>query len=343
MKRISKENIMVTEAISDWQEHHMSETLNLSANAIRSYRTGLGMYLDYLESERGISRETLSGECFGMDAVEKWLVWLKETKGCSPSTCNQRMAALRSFMSLLSRKNAMFIKYGCEVAAIKRMRTAKKLPKTISRDVIKALFASIDVTSMTGKRDFALFNLMYSTATRINEILSLRISDVELDSHNPHIKVIGKGSKPRCIYLLKSVAKILCHYICLFHGDNPQSNGYLFYPIHGSRDKKITQEAVSKRLKIYASCSPSIPDGFHCHSLRHARATHWLEDGVNLAQIQRLLGHESMETTMKYVGISRDQMVKALSIMEDATTKNIKKKYKTAIAKKSLAAAFGLK
>ena len=86
-----------------------------------------------------------------------------------------------------------------------------------------------------------------------------------------------------------------------------------------------------------------VSDKFHCHSLRHARATHWLEDGVNILQIQRLLGHESIETTMKYVGISKEQMIKALAIMDDATTKNIEKHYKTSKVKKSLAAAFGLK
>lgn len=67
-----------------------------------------------------------------------------------------------------------------------------------------------------------------------------------------------------------------------------------------------------------------IPDSFHCHSLRHARATHWLEDGVNIVQIQRLLGHEGIETTMRYVGISKEQMIKALAVMDDATTKTLK-------------------
>ncbi len=86
-----------------------------------------------------------------------------------------------------------------------------------------------------------------------------------------------------------------------------------------------------------------VPDKFHCHCLRHARATHWLEDGVNIVQIQRLLGHESIETTMKYVGISKGQIIKALAVMDDATIKNIEKHYKTPKAKKSLAAVFGLK
>lgn len=177
---------------------------------------------------------------------------------------------------------------------------------------------------MTGKRDFALFNVMYSTATRVDEVLSLKIADIALGSKSPCIRVTGKGSKRRCIYLLKSVAKIIGHYISVFHGKAPVPSDFLFFPINGRRNTKLCQEAVSKRLKLYASKSPMVSDKFHCHSLRHARATHWLEDGVNIVQIQRLLGHESIETTMKYVGISKEQMIKALAIMDDATTKTLK-------------------
>ncbi len=343
MTKNVKEYIMIGEAISEWQGQYLKEVRNLSGNALRAYRTGLALFLDYLESMLGIKRETLVGECFSFETVENWLAWMKEKKGCSPSTINLRLAALRSFIIFLSRRNVAFVKYGCGVISIKRMRQIKKLPEVISREAIKTLFASIDSHTMTGKRDFALFNTMYSTATRIDEILSLRISDVEVDYDNSCIKVTGKGRKSRCIYLLKSVAKILEHYISVFHGSNPVSSHYLFFPIYGSKDTKLCQEAVSKRLKLYASKSPLIPDNFHCHSLRHARATHWLEDGVNIVQIQRLLGHESVETTMKYVGISREQMLKALAVMDDTTTKNIEKRYKTSKAKKSLASVFGLK
>lgn len=343
MTKEIKEHIMVGEAINEWQGHYLTEVRNLSENAIKSYRTGLGLFLDYLESALGVRRETLISDCFCVDTIENWLAWMKETKGCAPSTCNLRMAALRSFVGFLLRKNVAFIKYGCAITSIKRMRPVKKLPEVISRETIKALFASIDTVSMTGKRDFALFNTMYSTATRVDEVLSLRISDITLSCQNPCIKVIGKGNKHRCIYLLKSVAKILGHYVAVFHGKAPILSDFLFFPINGRRDTKLCQEAVSKRLKLYASKSPMVANSFHCHNLRHARATHWLEDGVNIAQIQRLLGHESIETTMKYVGISREQMIKALAVMDDATTQNIEKHYKTSNAKKSLAAVFGLK
>ena len=195
---------MVADAVNEWLRHNLPETRNLSANAIRSYRTGLDLYFDYLESEHGIRRETLAGKCFETETIERWLAWMKDTRGCSPSTCNQRMAALRSFLMFMSRKDAAFIRYGSGVVSIRRMKTVKNLPEVISRETSKALFASIDTSSMTGRRDLALFNTMYSTATRVNEILSLEISDIDLFGQNPHISVVGKGNKRRCIYLLST-------------------------------------------------------------------------------------------------------------------------------------------
>ena len=113
------------------------------------------------------------------------------------------------------------------------------------------------------------------------------------------------------------------------------------------KKKKITSEAISKRLKMYVRIASQglleIPADFHCHSFRHARATHWLEDGVNLAQIQKLLGHESIETTMKYVGVSSEQMVQALCSMEDNLTLGVEKKYKKIRNKDSLATVLGLR
>ena len=97
--------------------------------------------------------------------------------------------------SFLSRKNVAFIKYGCSITSVKRIRPVKKLPEVISRETIKALFASIDTGSITGKRDFALFNVMYSTATRVDEVLSLKIADIALGSKSPCIRGDRKGKQ----------------------------------------------------------------------------------------------------------------------------------------------------
>lgn len=100
---------------------------------------------------------------------------------------------------------------------------------------------------------------------------------------------------------------------------------------------------ISNGLRFVVTCLLTAALWVLFHSFRHARATHWLEDGVNLAQIQKLLGHESIETTMKYVGVSSEQMVQALCSMEDNLTLDVEKKYKKIRNKDSLATVLGLR
>ena len=295
---------------------------------------GMGIYIDFLESSKGVTSNTICGECFRKDWIEEWIAWLKEVRKCSPQTCNHRLSILKNFLRFLAHKKIQFIKYDCDAAEIKRMQQPKKQVEVITKDTIKRIFASINTRTLIGKRDFALFNLLYSTGTRIDEILSLRLSALHLDETKSYILVLGKGNKQRTIYLLNSMVKIL-------------PSDFVFFPIYGHANKKITSEAISKRLKMYVRIASQglleIPADFHCHSFRHARATHWLEDGVNLAQIQKLLGHESIETTMKYVGVSSEQMVQALCSMEDNLTLGVEKKYKKIRNKDSLATVLGLR
>ena len=191
-----------------------------------------------------------------------------------------------------------------------------------------------------------MFNLLYSTGTRIDEILSLRLSALHLDETKGYILVLGKGNKQRTIYLLNSMVRILRHYVKLFHPANPLPSDFVFFPIYGHANKKITSEAISKRLKMYVRIASQglleIPVDFHCHSFRHARATHWLEDGVNLAQIQKQLGHESIETIMKYVGVSSEQMIQAKNALwNDRRTLGVDKEIEENRKKDSLAKILG--
>ena len=81
----------------------------------------------------------------------------------------------------------------------------------------------------------------------------------------------------------------------------------------------------------------------HCHNLRSARATHWLEQGLNIVMIQKLLGHENINTTMRYLGISIAQKAKAIETLEDEVAKNATKKWKKVKKDSSLSEILGLK
>lgn len=90
--------------------------------------------------------------------------------------------------------------------------------------------------------------------------------------------------------------------------------------------EKLSQSAVRKMMKKYASAChekcTDVPLDLHAHQFRHAKASHWLEDGMNIAQISFLLGHSQLETTMIYLDITTEQEVAALATLEDESDRN---------------------
>ena len=95
---------------------------------------------------------------------------------------------------------------------------------------------------------------------------------------------------------------------------------------------KLTQPAIGKMLKKYAACAHEIcdevPKNLHAHQIRHAKASHWLEDGMNIVQISLLLGHEHLQTTMVYLDITNDEKAAALATLDDETCKKVTPKWK---------------
>ena len=183
-------------------------------------------------------------------------------------------------------------------------------------------------------RDLTLMIILYSTAARIDELLSIKISDLYLDAPKPYVIITGKGTVKRTLYFLPRAIDHLKLYLKIFHGECPNTDDYLFFsPLHGKK-KKISQQAVFKILRKYAAIAHSkceeVPLDLHAHQFRHAKATHWLEDGMNIVQISFLLGHTSLETTMIYLDITTEQEFEALATIEGEKQRSIQPKWNKA-------------
>ena len=145
-----------------------------------------------------------------------------------------------------------------------------------------------------------------------------------------HMK--GEIVKKRTLYILPKLAAHLKRYIKEAHGEEPFSNDYLFYSRNGKNKDKLSSKAIEKRLHIYAERAHKICEdvllSLHAHQFRHARASHWLEQGINIVEISVLLGHQQIATTMKYLDISTEDQAKALAALDDENTKSISRKWK---------------
>lgn len=329
------ESITIANAFREWCYTHLPRSREMSIHSQRAYKDALSLYVTYLNDVVKIKAESLSINSFTASKIENWMIWLKEERKCSATTCNHRLSCLRSFLNYLGTKDIRFIACEMEAKKVKKMRTPKKLPDEISQRAIANLFKVINQTSQKGRRDYTLFYLMYSIAARIDEILSLRIKNLHFENGADigYIEVIEKGSKRRTPPILQDVGRVLKAYIRMFHGKNPDQDAFLFQSnrntIYGNH--KLTQGAIDKRIKLYSSqahmVDSSIPEKMHCHHLRHARASHWLEQGLDLVSIQRLMGHSDINTTSQYIFISTGQKLQVLAKLEDPVVQKIGKKW----------------
>ena len=332
MKKANPEAAAVARHIRTFLHEYVPTQKTHSHHTLKSYQYALTLYIGFLEDKKGYTPENLCGECFNRMVIEEWLSWLSVERGCSPETCNNRLASLRAFLKYLGDRDIRYLSISHEASLIRRRKVNRKRVEGLSREAVKALLAAPDPKSRKGLRDLACMLLLYGTAARIDEILSLKNADLYLHAEKAHAIITGKGGKVRAIYILPKAAVHLIQYIREYHGNCPDPDGYVFYSnIHG-RVQKMTQPSIDKMLKKHAATAHEIcedvPTGLHAHQFRHAKASHWLEDGMNIVQISYLLGHEQLQTTMIYLDISTDQERKALATLEDEEDREVAPKWK---------------
>ena len=345
MKKAEKESMAIAKHIRSFLTVYAPSIEGQSENTVRSHETAISLFLGFLENEHNVVPATLSGNCFDRDMVEKWLLWLRGVRGCSPQTCNVRLASLRAFLNYLGDKELSMLQISQAATAIPRMKAAKKKVEGMSKDAVKALMEAPDTSTSTGRRDLALIVTIYAMAARLDEVLSIRIKHLQLTAKKPYATIIGKGNKIRSLFLPPKAVAHLERHLLEFHGGAPDPEAYVFYSRNEGPYAKISQMAVSKRLRLHAksanSLCPDVPLGLHAHQLRHAKASHWLEDGMNIVQISLLLGHEQLLTTMVYLDVTLDQKTLALESREDGYAPNMPKKWHG--GKNSLPAFCGVK
>lgn len=332
MKKSNKESLLIAGHVYEFLRVYAPNHITDSVHTLRSYENALALYMLFLETEKKICSENLTYTCFQHTIIEEWLEWLRKSRNCSPQSCNVRLASIRVFLRYLGSRNVACISLYHEATIIPRIKCGKKHIKGMSKDAVKTLMDTPDPDTRTGRRDIALLILLYSTAARLDEILDMKNKQLHLTGERPYATLMGKGDKIRTLYLLPKVVTHLRAYQREFHGDCPDPNAYVFYSRNVGIFGKMTQPAVAKMLKKHAEKANEIcrdvPIGLHAHQLRHAKASHWLEDGMNILQISFLLGHEQLETTMKYLDITTEDEAKAIATLGSETDVKVSPKWK---------------
>jgi len=290
--------------LSRFLSEYLPHERNVSPNTIASYRDAFLQFIDYMKNEKDIPLDRLGLKHLTRDSVLGYLKWILEVRKCSPATRNYRLAAIHSFCWYLQYAVIEMMEQWQKILTVKAMRTEGTTLNYLSAEGIKLLLAQPDTTTRNGRRHLAILSLMYETGARVQEMADLTVDSVRI-SHEPYtIRLYGKGRKARIVPLLaKELVEILRGYVEEHHLDESSKGASpLFF---NNRHEKLTREGISYILATYADLarkvSPNlIPERISCHSLRHSRAMHLLQAGVNLVYIRDLLGHVSIQTTDIY-------------------------------------------
>ena len=290
--------------LSRFLSEYLPHERNVSPNTIASYRDAFLQFIDYMKNDKGISVDRLGLKHLTRSSVLGYLKWILEVRKCSPATRNYRLAAIHSFCWYLHYAVIDMMEQWQKILTIKAMRTEGTTLNYLSAEGVKLLLAQPDTTTRNGRRHLAILSLMYETGARVQEMADLTVDSVRI-SHEPYtIRLYGKGRKARIVPLLaKEQVEILRGYMEESHLDKSGKGASpLFF---NNRHEKLTREGISYILATYANLarkvSPDlIPERISCHSLRHSRAMHLLQAGVNLIYIRDLLGHVSIQTTDIY-------------------------------------------
>jgi integrase/recombinase XerD len=290
------------EYLESFFTNYLGAEQGVSKHTVRSYRDTFVLLIDYMNDVQGIPPDKLSMTNLSRDVILSFLNWLQDHRNNSVSTRNQRYAAIRSFCEFLERKDPTRLARWQSIRSIKSKKTSMSTVKHITVDGIKCLLEQVPTKDRHGRRNLTMLSLLYESGARVQELVDLTPSCLRMDKP-ALIRLHGKGNKTRVVPIRQQQVDILTNYL-EENGLNAPSRSErpLFFNSSGA---KLTCSGVTYILKTYAAMARTvnpelIPKQISPHILRHSKAMHLLQAGVNLVYIRDILGHVSVQTTEIY-------------------------------------------
>lgn len=274
---------------------------NVSPHTLRAYNSDVGHFISFLFDHFGGKPSLNDISEVKLRDFRSWIA-KKAMEGAGNASRARSLSGVKNFLSWMDKQGIL---HNPAISVIRTPKLAHKLPRPLHEaqafDVINnaGLNAKRD---WVGKRNAALFILLYGSGLRIEEALALKIKELPRDGM---MRVLGKGSKQREIPVLEIVETTIEGYLkeCPYP-QNPDRHVFL-----GTRGGKLHQGVAQLAMRDLRK-SLGLPDNATPHALRHSFATHLLQNGANLRQIQELLGHVSLSTTQRYTEINAAELMR---------------------------------
>ena len=268
----------------DDYKSYITYTKGLSENTVKGYISDIKKYLDFIKDEN-----------INNDLVNKYLINLN-TKKSSQKTKQRFMSSLIQYINWHNEKHPNN-EINIERVDIK---SGVYLPDTIQLEEINKLIDYYNHDTFLNSRNKTLLDFLYSTACRVSEVCTVKMSDI--DFHDDFIIVTGKGSKQRIVPLGSKLKENLLDYINIRKQYLDRDTNTLFLTKNNNAMERTSVFRVVKKTALNIGLKQSI----HPHTLRHSAATQMLEAGCDLRTLQEFLGHSSVSTTQIYTKLTKE-------------------------------------
>lgn len=284
-------------AMTNYLLEYLPKTCGLSNNTINSYRDVFKLLLVYYRDVCNIKAETLELSMFTSESISSFLDWLEESRASTISTRNQRLAVIKGFTRYLQYRFPEYTQNYMDIMDLRKKKGPRPVIPFLTEDQLKLLFSKPDASTKKGLRDLALLVLLYDSGARVQEIADAKVKDIRLDKP-AMITLTGKGSKTRQVPLMKNTCQLMKSYLKSIHHSPENIMAPLFYNCH---NEHLTRYGITYILKKYVSMIDELKGmRISPHVLRHTKAMHMLQAGVNLVYIRDFLGHSQITTTEVY-------------------------------------------
>ncbi|HEY0160559.1 MAG TPA: site-specific tyrosine recombinase XerD [Thermoanaerobaculia bacterium] len=282
--------------------------------------TYLPIFLDYLAVEKGLARNSLSAyatdlrhfghylkdQAVDLEQVERIHIvkYFQAIRGAgiSARSVARALAAIRGLFRFLVAERHL---KKDPTENLENPKLWSTLPKSLQPEEVEALLAAPDRSTPDGQRDAAMLELLYATGLRVSELIKVRLDEMVMDAG--FLRTIGKGSKERIVPFGDTAKTTILQYVESGRRElDKYADPHLFLSRLG---RPMTRQSFWMKIVRYAR-EAGVKSHISPHVLRHAFATHLLENGADLRSVQMMLGHADISTTQIYTHVSRARLQK---------------------------------
>lgn len=271
----------------------------LSANTVESYSRDIGQFSEFIADNYGVMPADVVSE-----HIEGFMMSVYD-RGMEASSQARILSGVRSFFVFLQVAGHI---ESLPTEFVEAPKTGRKLPDVLTVLEIDSILDTIDLSAPQGHRNKAMLETLYSCGLRVSELISLKLGDLFFD--DGFIRVVGKGDKQRLV----PVSDTARHNVELYLEQrrvmkiDPKSADIVFLNRNGRKLSRVMLFTIIRNAAEAAGIDKKISP----HTFRHSFATHLLEGGASIRQVQDMLGHESILTTEIYTHLDRSHLRRSI-------------------------------